>query len=130
MTAVTEQVLSRLQSAEAFPGEQLAHLLRTLRVAKLAGLIDDGQYTEFAESGHYLHHLYYATSEHHPEAIAECMFGYLEAVPDASVPSQVGNSNAGHDNLTEILQNPDHSVRGRRTFHSFSQAGPTASSSL
>ena len=35
------------------------------------------------------------------------MFGYLEAVPDASLPSQVGNSNAGHEKLTEILQNPD-----------------------
>ena len=39
--------------------------------------------------------------------VAECMFGYLEAVPDASLPSQVGNSHDGHEMLTEILQNPD-----------------------
>ena len=35
------------------------------------------------------------------------MFGYLEAVPDAREPTQVGNSHAVHQNLSQLLQDPD-----------------------
>ena len=107
MTSVAEQVFSRLQSSESFPGDAISHLLRTLRISKMTGLIDQGQYTEFAENGHYLHHLHQAVAESHAEAVAKCMFGYLEAVPDGSEPSNVGNSAAGYQDLTGLLENPD-----------------------
>ena len=107
MTSVAEQVFSRLQSGESFHGDAITHLLRTLRISNVAGLIDQGQYTEFAENGHYLHHLHRAVTESHAEAVAKCMFGYLEAVPDGSEPNHVGNSAAGYQNLTELLENPD-----------------------
>ena len=35
------------------------------------------------------------------------MFGFWEAVHDASEPTEVGNSNAGHENFTEILEDPE-----------------------
>ena len=35
------------------------------------------------------------------------MFGYLEAVPSAILPSEIGNSNSGHERLTAILQDPE-----------------------
>ena len=81
--------------------------MKTLRASERAGLIDQGEYTDFAESGHYLHHLSYAVSENHPEAVAECMFGFLQAVPGASEPSHVGNSSTGYQNLIQLLQAPD-----------------------
>ena len=107
MTAVPNQAFSRLQSGDSFPGDQLVYLLKVLRVSKLASLIDGDEYRAFAESGHYLHHLYYAASESHPEAVAECMFGYLQAVPEGCEPSHVGNSSDGYQTLTQLLQDPE-----------------------
>ena len=106
MNSVATQVFSRLQSGEAFPGEQIAHLVKTLRASNLAGLIDQDEYTGFAESGHYLHHLYYAVSDNHPEAVAECMFGYLRVVSHGREPNHTGNSSDGYQNLIQLLQGP------------------------
>ena len=107
MNNVANAVFSHLESGGGIQADELVFMLKILRFSRSAGLIEGDQYAEFATSGHYLHHLYQAASESHPEAVGECVFGYLEAVPDASLPSQVGNSNAGHEKLTEILQNPD-----------------------
>ena len=108
MTSVASQVLSLLQSGDSFSGDQIVHLVRTLRVSNLAGLIDQDEHSGFAESGHYLHHLYFAVSENHAEAVSECMFGFLKIVPDGREPSHVGDSFAGYQSLNELLQNPDH----------------------
>lgn len=107
MNSVAGQVFSRLQSGGGFPGDQIAHLVKTLRISNLAGLFDQDEYSGLAEIGHYLHHLYYAVSENHAEAVSECMFGFLLAVPDGSEPSHIGNSSAGYQNLNELLQDPD-----------------------
>ena len=107
MNSLATQVFSRLQSGESFPGDQIAHLVKTVRVSDLAGLIEQEEYTRLAERGHYLHHLHHAVSENHAEAVSECMFGFLQAVPDGREPSHVGNSSAGYQNLNELLQNPD-----------------------
>ena len=106
MTSVASQVFSRLQSGESFPGSQIVHLLKTLRASSEAGLIDPGDYTDFANKGHHLHHLYFAVLEKHAEAVAECMFGFLQAVPDRHEPSPFGNSSDGYQNLIQLLQNP------------------------
>ena len=107
LTSVASQVFSRLQSGETFSGDQIAHLVKTLRVSNLAGLLDQDDYTSFANGGHYLHHFYNAVSENHAEAVVECMFGFLEAVPDCREPNHVGNSSPGYQNLNQLLQNPD-----------------------
>ena len=107
MNNVAHAVFSHLESGDGIQADELALMLKILRLSRSAGLIQDGQYGGFATNGHYLHHLHQAASENHSEAVGECMFGYLEAVPDASLPSQVGNSNAGHERLVEILEDPD-----------------------
>ena len=107
MNNVASEVFSHLQSGEAIQGDQLAFMLRILRSSIAAGLIAEDQYAEFASSGYYLHHLHQAFSDNHSEAVGECVFGYLQAVPDASKPDEFGSSNAGYENLTELLQNPD-----------------------
>ena len=107
MNSVATQVFSRLQTGESFPGYQIAHLVKTVRVSKMAGLIEQDEYTKLAEGGHYLHHLHYAVAENHAEAVSECMFGFLQAVPDGREPSHIGNSGAGYQNLNELLHNPD-----------------------
>ena len=107
MNSVATQVFSRLQSGESFPGDQIAHLVKTVRVSNLAGLIEQDEYTGLAERGHYLHHLYYAVSDNHAEAVSECMFGFLQAVPDGREPSHVGHSSEGYQSLNELLHNPD-----------------------
>ena len=107
MNSVAGQVSSRLQSGETFPGDQIAPLVKTLRVSRQAALIGQDDYADYAERGHYPHHLYQAVSENHAEAVSECMFGFLQTVPDGREPSHVGNSNAGYQYLNELLQNPD-----------------------
>ncbi len=107
MSTVASEVFSHLQSGESIVGNQLVLMLKTLRLSKRAGLIEQNEYEEFAASGYYLHHLHQAVSEGHPEAIGECMFGYLVAVPDACEPDHVGDSETGYEHLDEILQDPD-----------------------
>ena len=86
MSTVASEVFSHLHSGESIEGNQLVLMLETLRLSKQAGLIEQDEYEEFSTSGYYLHHLYQAVSEGHPEATGECMFCYLMAVPDASEP--------------------------------------------
>ena len=107
VTNVSNAVSERLQSGETVQADQLVFMLKVLRYCKEADLIAKDQYEQFSNSGHYLHHLYQAASENHSEAIGECIFGYLEAVPDGGKPAAIGNSDAGHEILTEHLQNPD-----------------------
>ena len=107
MNNVANEVFSHLQSGEEIQGDQLAFMLRILRSSIAVGLIAQDQYADFASSGYYLHHLHRAFSDGHSEAVGECVFGYLEAVPDASKPDEFGSSNAGYENLTELLQDPD-----------------------
>ena len=107
LPSVASQVFSRLRSGETFSGDQIAHLVKTLRVSNLADLIDQDDYNSFANGGSYLHHLYNAVSESHAEAVAECMFGFLEAVPDRREPNHFGNSSPGYQSLNQLLENPD-----------------------
>ena len=100
-------VFARLQPEESIQPAYLHFMLRTLRISEAAGLIPRDQYAEFAASGNYLHHLHQAVSESHIEAVGECMFGFLRAVPDPEQPAQVGNSHAGYQYLTQMLQTPD-----------------------
>ena len=104
---VANEVFARLQSNQGYQGDQLAFMLRTLRSSNAAGLIKDEEYLQFATGGYYLHHLYFADSHRHPVATAECLFGYLQAVPDAREPSHIGNSNPGYGILNQLLQDPN-----------------------
>ena len=107
MNNTASMVFSHLQSGDAIQGDQLTSMLKILRSSIAVGLISEEQYAEFASSGHYLHHLHHAFSDGHSEAVGECVFGYLEAIPGASEPIEFGSSNAGYENLTELLQNPE-----------------------
>ena len=107
MNETSNAVLSNLQSDEQIPGDQLALMLKVLRFLKEAGLITGEQYAELATGGWLLHHLNQAHDEENVEAIGECMFGFLEAVPSATEPPEVGNSNAGYEVLNELLKDPD-----------------------
>ena len=107
LNSVAGAVFRRLQSGSSHTGGQINFMLKTLRSSKLAKFIPDDQYESFATGGYYLHHLYYAHSERHPKAVGECLFGYLQAVPNASEPSHVGNSPNGYSYLNDLLQNPD-----------------------
>ena len=100
-------MLAYLRTGQAIEGDDLTSILTALRVFRSVGLFNPEEYEEFAKGGHYLHHLSHAFSSNHPEAVAECMFGYLEAVPDASRPDRFGNSNAGHNILIQLLDTPD-----------------------
>ena len=107
MNDTAKTVLSRLESDEVIQADQLAFILEMLRFSKTAGLISKEQDAELATNGYYLHHLHQAVSGNHAEMIAACMFGFLESVPDATEPPEVGNSSAGFENLTTILEAPD-----------------------
>ncbi len=107
MSKVAREVFSHLQSRQAIDSEELAFMLGVLRYSVAVGLISEDEYAAFASGGYYLHHLHQAFSDSHPEAVGECAFGYLEAVPDASEPEEFGNSVAGYENLTELLQDPN-----------------------
>ena len=87
MNRVANAVFSHLNSSVGIPADNLVFMLKILRSSRSTGLIAEEQYAEFAEGGHYLHHLYQAVSDNNSEAVGECMFGFLEAVPDAREPT-------------------------------------------
>ena len=107
MNSVANVVFSHLKSGVGIPAGKLVFMLKILRFSRSTGLIEEDQFAEFAAGGHYLHHLHSAVSENHSEATAECMFGFLQAVPSATEPAAVGNSHEGHQSLIELLSNPD-----------------------
>ena len=107
MATVANSVLEHLQTGEQFQGDPLLSMLRTLRSSKEAGLVTEDQYKGFAEDSYYLHHLYSAFEGDHPEAAAACMFGFLQAVPNAQEPNPFGNSSPGYEILAQILQTPN-----------------------
>lgn len=104
MTNTARQLFSQLQSGETFQAAHIARMLRALRNFHAEGLVSQDRYAQFASSGHYLHHLYSAVTENHGQATAECMFGYLKAVPDAGEPDPVGNSSPGYQRFIQILE--------------------------
>ena len=104
---VAGAALSRLQSGRRFDFDQLARLVQISRFSWSAGIIGPDEYKGFARSGHCLGYLDEAGSRTNPEAVAEFMFAYLVAVPDASEINRGSYSDAGHRMLTRFLQNPD-----------------------
>ena len=104
MANTASHVFSRLQSGESFQAAHIARMLKALRDFEVEGLVSRDQYTAFASNGLYLHYLYDAANEGHGQATAECMFGYLKAVPDAGEPDPVGNSSPGYQRFIQILE--------------------------
>ena len=104
---VSRAVLSQLHTAHRSEFNQLVNLLGISRFSWSAGLIESNDYKAFAGRGDCLAYLNAAGSRGEPKAVAECMFAYLVAVPDASQNNLGSSSDAGHRILTRLLQNPD-----------------------
>ncbi|MBC8430953.1 MAG: hypothetical protein H8D96_03440 [Desulfobacterales bacterium] len=60
-----------------------------------------------ADGGHLMHLLHLAESENHIECKAWCIVTFLEHQPGAAATPEVGNSAAGHANLTNLLKTDD-----------------------
>ena len=104
---VADAAVSRLRSGQRIDFDHLARLLQISRSSWSAGIIGPDEYKAFAKSGNCLAYLAQTGSTTNPEAIAECIFAYLVAVPDASQINRGSYSVAGHRILTRFLQNPD-----------------------
>lgn len=62
---------------------------------------------QLADGGHLLHHFHRATSEGNKDCQAICLFAFFRETPSGVKPSAVGNSDAGHTNLTTVLSSED-----------------------
>ena len=112
LTSTANQLVESVQNPGGVGGQQMALVMRALTACGSAGLVDNEDSERLATEGSLLHHLYQVFSEGHAEAAARCAFAYLQAIPGAGDPDQhVGNSEAGHESLRELLRNPD-SVAG------------------
>ncbi len=109
LKSTANQLVDSVQSGAGFNAQQIASLMRGLHSCRRADLLDDDSFERLATEGYLLHHLYQAVSQGHAEAVARCAFVYLQSTPDARAPNQhFGNSAAGHEQLLELLRNPDH----------------------
>ena len=127
MTSLATQVFSRLQSGEAFPGDQIAHLVKTLRTSNLAGLIDQNEYTGFAENGHYLHHLHYAVSEKPSKSYSRV---YVRVLAICSRWTRAQSYRQFQEWIPEphsASSRPRNCARCRGTLHSLGAGSPRAS---
>ena len=117
LTRTTDQVVDGIRGAGGVNAQQIALLMRALAACRSAHLVDDEDYEQLATEGSLLHHLDQAFSDGHAEAVARCAFAYLQSLPNAREPDQaIGNSQAGHERLLDLLRNPD---RGSDTVDEF-----------
>ena len=108
LVRTASQVVEGIRDAGGVTAPAIAQLIRALDGCRSANLVDHETYTQLATGGSLLHHLYRAFAEGHAEAMARCAFAYLQSIPDASAPTEaIGNSQAGHEQLLELLRNPD-----------------------
>ena len=108
LTSTANQLVESVRYPGGATAQQIALVMRALTACRLAGLVDHESHERLAAEGYLLHHLYRAFSEGHAEAAARCAFAYLQSIPDACGPNQyVGNSQAGHESLRELLRTPD-----------------------
>ena len=108
MNGTTDAIYSQVTTANHYSGNQVAVMMQILALSRNQGLTTSDEVRNLAENGHYLHHLYIATTDGHAEAVAECMFAFLTAVPDAREPTHTGYSPNGYQELRNLLQDPHH----------------------
>ena len=106
LSETAKAALNLLGGNSRFQVDQLYNAMKIVRLLETTGLIAESEYAELAQSGRLLHYLYRASSNRIPEAVAECMFGYLRIVPDAQRTGRYGDFHAGHNTLTNLLGNP------------------------
>ena len=107
LNETAKAVLNLVAPNSGLQRDQLANALRLIRLLQAADLIATSEYAELVTSGRLLHYLRLASTSKNPEAVAESMFGFLRIVPDARETTRFGESYAGHQNLTNLLRNPD-----------------------
>ena len=108
LTRIPSELVDSIQAAGGANAQQIASLMQALAACCSANLVDDETSEQLATGGSLLHYLYQAFAENHAEAVARCAFEYLQSIPDAREPDQaVGNSQAGHEQLRELLRNPN-----------------------
>ena len=108
LTRTVSQLVDGIRGAAGVDAQQIARLMRALAACRSNGLVDDESYERLATGGSLLHYLYQAGSEGHAEAAARCAIAYLLSIPDARRPDEaIGNSQAGHERLLDLLRNPD-----------------------
>ena len=107
MDGIAQEALDQHRHNRVTQIDQLANLMKLLRILDAASLFAEGVYANLATSGHFLQGLFQAYRSGHPEVVAECMFGYLRFVPDARAKGQSDASIRGHRILTQLLQNPN-----------------------
>ena len=107
LTRLPSELVDGIQAAGGANAQQIASLMRALAACRSANLVDDETSEQLATRGSLLHHLYQAFSEGHAEASARCAFAYLQSNPSAREPDEhIGNSQAGHERLRELLRDP------------------------
>jgi len=104
---VVAAMSQRLQAPNTIASQEIVALFESLWELRQAGHSVNGVLTALATQGHVLHHLHQATSEDNEEALAWCMFAFLRAVPAATAPPEVGNSQAGYNTLNNLLSRPE-----------------------
>ena len=87
--------------------DQLTIAMQALRVLDSANLINQDEYANVAANGRFLHFLSVAYSNGNQLTVAECMFGFLRIVPGARITRHSGESQRGHQVLTELFRNPN-----------------------
>ena len=107
MSGTANEIFSHLYSTNHLSGDQVAWLMQMMRSARSADLTTHAQHAELVENGYYLHHLYSSASDSHAEAVGECMFAFLTAVPDAREPTQANNSPHGYELLKDLFRDSD-----------------------
>ncbi len=101
-----DSIKDRLQGGSSLASGELRVLLEAVwTIRKEYGPTED-VIRELATKGHILHHLNQAASESDANPTAWCIFTILDGDPTGAEQPAVGNSAAGHEQLTNILTSP------------------------
>lgn len=103
---VVAAMSERLQAPNTLASEEIVALFESLWQVRAIDDSVDSALNALATQGHVLHHLHQVASGDNNEAPAWCIFIFLRAVPAATATPEVGNSQAGHNTLSNLLSTP------------------------
>ena len=105
-SGLVASIQQHLQAPNPVPSSQVALLLSALWHLRTVDTSADQALSAIGSQGHATHYLHQAASEAHSEAFAWCAFLILRTTPAAQAPPAVGNAEAGHTHLTNLLSSP------------------------
>lgn len=104
-------IRNRLDAGQSASSEECVHLLSALfQLESLGADVAKSTQASLCEPGHLLHHFHQAKSQNKPRCQAAIILAFARQRPKLKKPTAAGNSDAGHQMITQAISSPEDGV--------------------